>query len=444
MKQLWHVLLFALAAGLLPGQPLSLSLSKAVEIATAKEGSRKLQIIREAVAQSEARRRQAFGAFLPNLDGSLGASSQTRNLAAGGFNVSLPIPGVSIPRFVGPFTVVDFRATASQSILDLSAIRRYRAAQALKSAAEADSKRAEDQTIEQVARAYVLALRAEAAVVTAESNVELAKRLVKLAEAQKSAGTGTGIEVTRARVQLENEQQRLLASRNDRERGYLELKRAIGMDLGQMIVLPDRLDRIDPNPPTLEDSLKAGLAERADLWAQTRRETAAHLTQSSVRSERYPSLGASGDYGVIGDGSTMLPTRSVSISMRVPLFDGGRREARIAETGVQARQERLRLEDLRQQVELEIRLALNNWKNAVEQMDSARQGLGLAENELAQSQRRYEAGVASSVELTDAQTRLARARDNDLSATYQFNLARIDLAAATGAISGAVKRMTQP
>jgi outer membrane protein TolC len=77
-------------------------------------------------------------------------------------------------------------------------------------------------------------------------------------------------------------------------------------------------------------------------------------------------------------------------------------------------------------------------------MDSARQGLALAENELAQSQRRYEAGVASSVELTDAQTRLARARDNDLSATYQFNLARIDLAAATGAISGAVKRMTQP
>ena len=58
----------------------------------------------------------------------------------------------------------------------------------------------------------------------------------------------------------------------------------------------------------------------------------------------------------------------------------------------------------------------------------------LAENELAQAQRRYEAGVGTSVEVTDAQTRVQRARDNQVNALYDHNLARLDLATATGAI----------
>jgi outer membrane protein TolC len=67
-------------------------------------------------------------------------------------------------------------------------------------------------------------------------------------------------------------------------------------------------------------------------------------------------------------------------------------------------------------------------------VDAAREGLMLAENELAQAQRRYEAGVGTSVEVTDAQTRLQRARDNQVNALYDHNLARLDLATATGAI----------
>ena len=62
----------------------------------------------------------------------------------------------------------------------------------------------------------------------------------------------------------------------------------------------------------------------------------------------------------------------------------------------------------------------------------AQEGLELSENELAQARRRYAAGVANSVEVTDAQTRLERARDNQTAALYNYNLARIDLAQAMG------------
>ena len=62
------------------------------------------------------------------------------------------------------------------------------------------------------------------------------------------------------------------------------------------------------------------------------------------------------------------------------------------------------------------------------------EGLQLAGNELAQSRRRYEAGVGTSIEVTDAQTRLARARDNRIAALFLHNLAKIELASAMGVI----------
>jgi outer membrane protein len=427
---------------LLAADPLQLSLPKAVEIASAPNGNLKLAIVKETLNQAEARRRQALGAFLPNLDGSLGASNQTRNLAAFGFNLGPSIP-FRIPSFVGPFTVVDYRVSATQSILDLSSIYRYQAARLSKKVSDAEIRNAQELTTQQVARLYVLALKAEAALSTAQANLTLADRLVQLAESQKRAGTGTGIEVTRSKVQLQNEKQKLLVAENELERTQLELKRTLGLNQSQPIELTDRMnDGTDPLPSP-EASIEAALSQRPDLIAQQLRQSTAQLSLKSISSERLPSIAASGDYGVIGDGSSLLPTRSVAIGMRVPIFDGGRREARRAESGVLLRQEKLRAEDLKRQIEFEVRTSLNTMKSARAQIETARLGLELAENELAQAQRRTEAGVASSIELTDAQTRLSRARDNQLAALYLFNLARIDVAAATGNIQQAVKGMVQ-
>ena len=425
----------------LSAEVLPLTLQKAVAVATATDGNLRLQLVRESIAQAETRRRQALSAFLPNVDGALSAASQTRNLQA--FGIQFPkIPGLSFPSFAGPFTVVDYRASASQSILDLASMQRYRAAKAMITVAELEAANSTNLTVQQVARAYVLALEGEATVDAAAANVGLARALVKLADSQKNAGMGTGIDVTRARVQLANEEQRMLVAQNARERAKLELARAMGIDLAVTLELNDRVNDGSEIPPLLDEALKSAIEGRPDLRAQQKREMVAGLTVKSIAAERLPSIGAAGDYGVIGNGSdNMLPTRSIGVSLRVPIFDGGRRAARIAESGVLQRQERLRAADLAKQVQLEVRLSYNNLHSAREQIATAKQGLTLSENELAQAQRRFEAGVANSLELTDAQTRLSRARDNHLAALYQFNLARIDLAAATGTIQEAVRNL---
>ena len=435
-----RLLVWALAVSL-SAETLPLTLPQAVAVATAKDGNLRLRLVREGIAQAEARRRQALAAFFPNVEGSANASNQTRNLQA--FGIQFPsIPGLQFASFAGPFTVVDYRATATQSILDFASIARYRAAKAGISVTEREAASALNLTVREVARAYVMALEGEAAVDAAKANLELARALVKLADSQKGAGVGTGIDVTRARVQLANEEQRLLVARNNRERAHLELARAMGIDLGVTLELNDRVNDGTEAVPVLEEALKSALDGRQDLKAQQQRELVASLNGKSIAAERLPSIGAGGDYGVIGNGSDqMLPTRSVGLTMRVPIYDGGRRAARRAESGVIERQERLRAADLQKQVQLDVRLAFNNLTSSREQIATAKQGLELSENELAQAQRRFEAGVANSLELTDAQTRLARARDNRLTALYQFNLARIDLAAAMGSMREAVESM---
>ena len=90
--------------------------------------------------------------------------------------------------------------------------------------------------------------------------------------------------------------------------------------------------------------------------------------------------------------------------------------------------------DLREQIELDVRLALDALRSSAEQVKVAREGLELAENEMTQARRRYDAGVAVALEVTDAQTRAGAGADNQTAALYNYNLARIDLAQSLGAV----------
>ncbi|MEN6608707.1 MAG: TolC family protein, partial [Bryobacteraceae bacterium] len=214
-----------------PGAPLELSLKRAIETALSPSGNARVRLAQATTRQAQERANQARAALLPNLDATVGQQNQTRNLASYGFQFTKMIPGVTIPDLVGPFTTFDARASLSQSVLDFSAIRRYQASRAGVKAADSESRATQDQVARQVAGLYFGSLRAEARVQAAEANVKLAEELLRLAINQQQAGTGTGLEVTRARVQLANERQALLVAHNERRQANLQLLKAIGLPL---------------------------------------------------------------------------------------------------------------------------------------------------------------------------------------------------------------------
>jgi outer membrane protein len=423
------------AAGQTAGDVLELSLERALEMALAPEGSRALQIARLSVRQAASRSAEARSALLPNLEGSVSQLRQTRNLRAFGIELRAPVPCFEFPECVGPFGTFDARATLYQNVFDLSSVRRYQASKVGVSEARALTEDAQDQVAGQVAKLYMAALRANARVAAAESAVELATRLEALADSQRRAGTGTGIEVTRASVQLENERQRLLVARNDQRRAELQLLRAMGVDLDVHVRLTGALEYQPVATGTAGDALQSALTTRADYLAQQRKEERFRLLYGGAKWERLPALRGVADYGSIGTSvGNAFPTYRYGVALEIPVFDGGRRDARRASSQAEFEAERVRTRELRDQIELEIRLALDALASAAEQVQVSNQGWELASRELEQAERRYRAGVASSVEVTDAQTRLERARENRIAALFQYNVARVDLMEAKGTI----------
>jgi outer membrane protein TolC len=415
---------------------IQLSLKKAVQIALTPEGSERLALALQTVKQSEQQTLEARSAFLPNLDGTVQERNQTTNLKTFGLNFQLPVPGFSFPALVGPFTVFDARVSVQQSVFSYADIKKYQASRAALAVSRSDADTTKNQVSEQVSRAYLACLRASSDLETAKADVDLSNALVALANRQKDAGTGTGIEITRQQVQLANDQQRLIVAQKNQRKAVMELLRAMGLTLDSPVEFTDRLAFNKVDVGTLEDSLKKATQSRPELAAEEHRQQYALLNNASITAERLPTVQAFGDYGSIGlQINNARPTREYGIEMKVNLFDGFRRDARRAESLSQYQQEKIRLRDLQQQVELDVREAIDSLHSSEAEVQTAADGLMLANNELAQAQRRYQAGVTNSIEVTDAQTRLDRARDNQIVALYDYNLARIDLATATGTIA---------
>lgn len=455
--------------------PLELTLRRAVEMALSPEGNTYIQLSDENLRQVKSRSAEVRSALLPDIETQAAQTTVMRSLAALGLDLAagntllgaaknLPPCTASplvctaltsaegplltdiashIPRVVGPFNSVDVRARLTQSVFDFSNIRRYQSSRAAFRAAKSDRSATDNSISTAVAKAYLAALRANADVEAYQSNVGLAEAVLKQAENQKSAGTGTGIEVTRAKVQLSNEKQHLLVVQNERSKAQLQLLRVMGLNLATELELTDKLSYEPVEAVTVEQAEAEALKNRPDVKAQAEREAASRLNANAVKGERLPSLVAYADYGTTGvNGSavTLLPTRDYGVALRVPVFDGGRRDARRAETASQFRQERVRTNDLHEQIDMEVRMALDSLHSAQEQVKVAEAGLALAQSEFTQARRRYEAGVASSLEVTDAQTRLERARDNRIAALFNHNVARFDLGQATGTILTMLQR----
>jgi len=418
-----------------PGKVLELSMKQAIEIALAPDGNAAVRLAQEMMRVAEAQSGIARSALLPNIDSYVGQRNTTNNLQAFGIILNIPIPGFKQPELVGPYNTFDARGSAALNIFHFSSIRRYQASQAGVGEARAESESAKDRVAGQVSKAYVAVRRADARLEAARANVGLSEDLLRLAENQKTAGTGTAIEVTRARVQLANQRQLLVAAAAEQRQAQLQLLRVLDLDMDVTLRLTDQLEYQPAPAPEAEQAIHTGLESRADYLAQQRRERRLELSYGAAKWERLPSLRVYADYGVLGTSiNNAVPTRRYGWQVDLPIFDGGRMDAERAEARAQLEQERIRTQDLRDQIELEIRVALDAMGSAQEQVQAAQEGLRLAEQELAQAERRYKAGVATSIEVTDAQTRLERARENQIGALFAFNIARVDLGEAQGTI----------
>lgn len=429
----WMMTSAALAESSPSPPELRLSLREAIQAAI--DNNVNVRLLKERIAAAQAQANTSLGALLPNVGGYLNGRNQTVNLAAFGLPADR-LGALGLTRSVTePFEVYDARATLVQNIFSLSLVQRWRAARSGIDVANLEAEVTKRDVMATAGLLYIEALRADEAVKAREADIELSQQLLTLARNRKAAGVATGLDVTRQEVELENNHQRLLVSQNELENARLNLIRSLGIAFDVRLILTDDLKFVPVAPQAPEQALMAAREQRLELRAQENRQRLASLTLSSVTSERIPSLSLNGDYGWIGlKPEDALATRSIGLTFSIPIFDGGQRESRISETRSRVRQESIRMKDVSDQVTLEVRNALLTLESSMQQVAVAEKGMELALKELTFARDRFMAGVTTNIEVTNAQTSVARARDNQIEALFRFNASRINLARAKGEI----------
>jgi len=379
-------------------------------------------------------RLRALGDVLPNLNARATASIQQTNLATFGITV----PG--FPSIVGPFAVNDLRATVTSPIVDMTAINRLHAATENVGAAQQNYKNARELVVLTVGLAYVEALASEAQVDAVQAQLTTAETLYQTASDQKQAGVAPAIDVLRAQVEVQAQQQRLVVAKNSFAKDKLQLARIIGLPVGQEYTLAQKIP-LSPAPPlALEDAIARALRDRPDYAVAQARVRAAEYSQKAATSERLPSLFFSGDYGVIGRNlSNSHGTFTVLGGVRVPIFEGGRIKGDILQASSVLDQRKAEAEDMRGRIEYEVRSAFLDLTSAAEQVRVAQSTLELANQTLVQAQDRFRAGVTNNVEVVQAQEAVANSNAAFISSTLQFNLAKLALARSLGVAERATK-----
>jgi len=408
----------------------SLSLEQAIALALANNLATLLAQERE----SEARgfKREALSGLLPNVSGTAYQASLTENLAALGFT-GAKFPGIT-STFIGPFKNFDARARFQQTIFNLSSLRNYQAGKAGVRVAESQEAMAREQVATATALTYLESLRADLSVNAAQANVRLAQTLLKLAQDQRAAGIATGVDVTRAETRLAQEQVRLSRAQTDDEDARLQLQRIVGLPLGSAFTLTDALRFAVDTLPAVDTTVAFAEDTRGEVRAAEAQVKVNQLESKATRAEQLPSLEFVGDYGISGitPVTSALPTRRYAIQLDVPIFNGGLTRGRIQVADARQREAELQLASVRGQVEEDVRLAYAALRTTADTVRAADQAVTLAERELQMAQDRYRAGVGDSIELVTAQTTLANARLDQVTALAAYNGSRLNLAAALG------------
>lgn len=371
---------------------------------------------------------QALSGVLPNAAVHLSQARQEINLEEFGF----PVPPGTSP-IIGPFTVAAMHFTVSQPVFDYAAIQGARAGGQAANAAGHTFKDTRDLVVFMTANLYLQAVTAASRIDAAQAQMKTAQALYDRAVNLKQAGVVAGIDVLRAQVQLQAQQQRVIFYENEFAKAKLTLQRAIGLPLGQQVQLTDAVPYVPLDAGSPEAMLKQAYDSREDLQAATALLKAAEDYRQAALGTGLPTVRVNADVGRSSSAwDTLHATYAVSAAVTVPVFQGGRVRGRVLQADAQLRQQQAQIEDLRARIDYEVRSALLDVQAADQRVRVAKGAADLASQQLTQAQDRFSAGVASNIEVVQAQEALATATENYLSALHSHNLAKISLARSIG------------
>ncbi len=366
-------------------------------------------------------------ALRPNISGVFRENYFTQNLQALGFR----LPG--LPAVIGPNSYYDLRATLAMSVVDITALQNHRATSELVKASEEALRDARESVVLAAAGGWLQVFTARARVESAKAQLETAKTIYTQTLQRRQAGIAAQIEVNRALVQQQTQQQRIATLENDLSRQKINLARITGLSVNDKYDVTDALTFAPPPVLDVDDALRTALASRADLKAAEAQLRAAVRIRTATRAERLPSLGVQADIGAIGPRFSQTEhTYTVTGSLRIPIWQGGKASADLEMADAALDQRKAEAADLRGRIESDVRNGFLDLQAATSQLELARNNQDLAKETLRLAKEKFDLGVTDSVEVTQAAEAVANAELDRITSLFIHNLAKLSVARAMG------------
>jgi outer membrane protein TolC len=380
------------------------------------------------VLQAEGQRMVARSQLMPTFNTAVSEEFEQLNLRTQG------VESNTFP-LTARFNFFDARAVRlDQTALDFVRLDNLHSASAMVAASREQARDARDLIVLAVGGSYLQLIATQARIDAANAEVDSSRAIYKQAADRFAAGLNARIDANRAQVQLQTEQQRLRSLQADLETQKLRLARIIGLPVGQQFTLVDVYGFAPLTEFTIDTALARAFATRTDLRAAAATVKAAEESAKAAHAEYLPTLKVNADVGAAG----VTPSHessgvfTVAGTLNVPLYEGGRIRGEVEQTTAALKQRQAELEDLRAQVDQDVRQAFINLNSAADQVGVAKSNVDLAHQTLTQSTDRFNSGVADTVELVQAEQAVVQADADYINAVFEHNLAKISLARAMG------------
>jgi outer membrane protein TolC len=394
------------------------------------------------IKSAEYKVKETTGIGLPQINGS--ASFQDY--------VKIPttlLPGQFFGQPAGTFVPVQFGVkyqsglglNLSQILFDGSYLVGLKASRTYKELSQRSYTRSKIDANVNVTKAYYQVLVSNEQVRLLDADINQLKQQVDQTVAQNKQGFVEKIDVQRIQVQYND----LATTRENTIRllalNYQLLKFQMGMSVNEELTLTDKLENVKLNDNISSTGDTTFYRTRIEYGLLETQKKLNELDVSNKKSRFYPTLKLNGNYTSSYQNNSFsdlysksFPSSYFGLTLDVPIFSGGQHINQLRQSKIAVLKSQNDLDNVKNAILLQANAAQINYINGLKSLDNQKQNQQLAQEVLRVSKIKYQQGVGSSIEVTQAQTALEDADNKYIQSLYDALVSKVDLDKAYGRI----------
>jgi outer membrane protein len=386
--------------------------------------------------------RETTGIGLPQISGSANFQDY----------VKIPttlLPGQFFGQPAGTFIPVQFGVkyqsglglNLSQILFDGSYLVGLKASRTYKELSQRSYTRSKIEANVNVTKAYYQVLVSDEQVKLLDADIAQLKQQVDQTTAQNKQGFAELIDVQRIQVQYNN----LQTTRENTVRllvlNYQMLKFQMGMPVNEELSLTDKLENVSMATTPEASTDTTFYHNRIEYGLFETQKKLNELDVANKKAHFYPTLTFNGNYNSSYQNNSFgnlysmsFPSSYFGLTLNVPIFSGGQRINQLRQSKIAVMKSQNDLDNIKNGIMLQANAAQIGYVNGLKSLDNQKENQKLAREVLRVSKIKYQQGVGSSIEVTQAQTALEDADNQYIQALYNALISKVDLDKAYGRI----------